>query len=512
MIKNSRKISVIIITALMIVSQLAIGAVIKVSQSNIFESTGSDYDPVGVSITERKQCETEMQRLEIELETAADEESAIAIRTSIAERKAGIYMYDLAISNEIDMWSDSFLVDVLNEIKNIKNSEYLKEAYVEMAKSSLSENPTDEELADYNSLTALLEAQSANRTGELAEYEAIVTQGSYERYIAVKDEEIRNNSDYTDEEKEIELRCNELRLAANPKGSTSNFTVESLVNDVGSEMRSLLHGLDADRNVPMTEDQKVQMENQLAVNVHKLENMAKTTDETDSADSINLDSEVYDILLNVGMIFVFILTIILAGSSVSQEIATGSIKSLIISPAKRWKIFLAKLASLVTISLAITVILYIVTNIVTLIFFGNGICTPYVYAVNGVAYEMNYYLYRFAEAMVNFIDVLVYLLFALMLSVVTRNTAVAVAVSLGLSLGGSTISSMLSMLSNNEIIKFLPFSNMGLTTKFFPFNNYDTLFSENLTHTLTFSLIYVAVMCTCIFVTAIDSFNRRDLK
>jgi ABC-2 type transport system permease protein len=220
-------------------------------------------------------------------------------------------------------------------------------------------------------------------------------------------------------------------------------------------------------------------------------------------------------MLGIGIFMVSILGMILAGGSVSSEISTGSIKSLIISPTKRWKIFAAKGLSLITIGIISVLIAYIFSVIANGVFFGFNTGDPYIYAKNGVAHELNFYVYQFATIFTNFINVLVFMTFAFMLSIITRNTAASVAISIAVLFVGSNANTILMQFTKGEWRKFIPFNNLEFTSKIFP-NDELMQVANNMpgvvNNSLTFSLIYVAILLICMGYVGLDSFSRRDIK
>ncbi|NLW12265.1 MAG: ABC transporter permease subunit, partial [Clostridiaceae bacterium] len=227
----------------------------------------------------------------------------------------------------------------------------------------------------------------------------------------------------------------------------------------------------------------------------------------------SLSSTALDGMASFGITMILLMILILAGGAISQEIATGSIKSLIIAPVKRWKIFLAKLMSLLTIGVTALLVHFVVTLVSYGIFFGFDTLSPYIFAVGGQAGAMSPILYLFAGQGVRFIEVIVFMSFALMLSVLTRNTAASVGISMAAYFGTSLASQILYFLPAAEWIKFMPFDHLNLTAKFFPFAVQDMygMVNQNET-TLLFSLIYIVVALICMLYTALDSFNRRDIK
>jgi ABC-2 type transport system permease protein len=166
------------------------------------------------------------------------------------------------------------------------------------------------------------------------------------------------------------------------------------------------------------------------------------------------------------------------------------------------------------------IVLYIVGSLAHGLFFGFSDQVPYVFASNGKASAISFEAFQFAILLVKYLDILVYMAFAFMLSVLTRNTAAAVGVSMAGYFGSGIAQQILMILPNYEWLKFLPFSNMDLQSRFFPFDNLmESLFYGQMSMggsfqypSLTFSLGYLFVIVFCMSYVAMDSFNRRDIK
>ena len=254
------------------------------------------------------------------------------------------------------------------------------------------------------------------------------------------------------------------------------------------------------------------MENDIAVQTYRLEN--NLTFDFTTAEGV-MSATGVSVLYSFGVVLVAILMMILAGGSVSQEMSSGTIKSLIISPTRRWKIYLAKLLSLLSVGVMATLLLYVISIASMTVWFGTGRFLPYVTASGGRVLEVNFFLYQLADAFVQFIDVFVYMVFAFMLSTVTRNTAASVGISLGVYFGGEIILAIVNQYLKGEWINFLPFSNLALSTKFFPYSGLSSMINgTGLVSTgpsLTFSLCYLLVLCICLLYIAKDSFCRRDI-
>ena len=74
--------------------------------------------------------------------------------------------------------------------------------------------------------------------------------------------------------------------------------------------------------------------------------------------------------------------------SISSEISSGSIKSLIISPTRRWKIFAAKFLALLSALVIAATIGFIASLVSGYVYFRADTFSPYVYASAGTAHEI----------------------------------------------------------------------------------------------------------------------------
>jgi ABC-type transport system involved in multi-copper enzyme maturation permease subunit len=108
------------------------------------------------------------------------------------------------------------------------------------------------------------------------------------------------------------------------------------------------------------------------------------------------------------------------------------------------------------------------------------------------------------------------MMLAFMLSVITRNTAASVGISIAVYFGGNLANTFISLFATGEWAKFIPFNNMSLASRLFP----DPMGSfgmnifgyQSVVPSITFSAVYLAVLVICMGYIALDSFNRRDIK
>ena len=102
-----------------------------------------------------------------------------------------------------------------------------------------------------------------------------------------------------------------------------------------------------------------------------------------------------------------------------------------------------------------------------------------------------------------------------MLSVVTRNTAVAVGISIATDLGSSMFMPILNTFIKKDWIKFIPFNNFNLAQRIFVNDtsyiamNMQSQMSNNVS--LKFSLILLTVCAVLMIITMFDSFKKRDI-
>ena len=223
--------------------------------------------------------------------------------------------------------------------------------------------------------------------------------------------------------------------------------------------------------------------------------------------------------ISLGRFALIILLVLVAGTSVSQEMATGSIKSLIIAPVRRWKIFLAKLLSITTWCIAGGLLLVLTSTLTTMLLHSDISLPSYLYVSGGTIHYIPYLLYMILTFFVDSLSLFVYILLAFMISCITKNSGISVAVSSGLILGANLPTILVAMIGRKRWIDFLPSINMNISNLVFPFSKlmYGTTLSElgseeALNNPLSFSLIYTGVLVIILLAIAYDAFTRRDIQ
>jgi ABC-type transport system involved in multi-copper enzyme maturation permease subunit len=506
MIKISKKISVIVILAVMVVLIFGFGGLMKFSENMNSKDNGSSAYSVEIQKEQMKSqledAKTKLSEVEKQKASATGDE-LIQIQSNIISYQNQVDMLQYAIDNGIILNTDTYLSQAVQIL--FSNKETV---------SQLSIIPAAGLAGDQK-------AQLSKAQNNVSTFEDIIKNKDFKKYISYLNEQINSNTAYSDDEKKIYLESNNLRLKYNITGEVDGKPVNGNANqyiyNIENGKMSLLKDLDytgsSEGVKPLTDERRESIKNSIAVNEYKFEKGIVSNTSTNNFIN-DAKSMAFPYMLSIVIFMVVILVMILAGGSISSEISTGSIKSLIISPTKRWKIFAAKFLSLLTVGIITALIGYIFSIIANGIFFGLDSGIPYVYAKDGVAHEIGFYLYQLARLCTDFIEVIVFMTFAFMLSIITRNTAVSVAITIGVYFVGSTASTIVTQLTKGDWRKFIPFNNLAFTSKIFPNDTISqAVASATAVHnSLLFQSIYIAILVICMGYIGLDSFNRRDIK
>ena len=215
-----------------------------------------------------------------------------------------------------------------------------------------------------------------------------------------------------------------------------------------------------------------------------------------------------------------VLLVLIAASSVAQELATGSIKSLIIAPVKRWKIFTAKLLSIITWMIAASVFLTLVSIVATGIAFGFENLPPYLYVSNGNVVEMPFVFAKILIDLIQNIPAFFYAFAGFMISCFTKNSGVSVGVSIGLLLFHEVPEIFHGTNLPQKFLDFTPLANMDLAEKLFPYvklmvnteeMEINVLTDYGFRNPLWSMVLYIVVMVFTILLIAYEEFTKKDI-
>ncbi|HHU52988.1 MAG TPA: ABC transporter permease subunit [Clostridiaceae bacterium] len=349
----------------------------------------------------------------------------------------------------------------------------------------------------------------------------IIEQDSYAAFIDYQINHVKSNQSLNEKQKEIRISDLELELRVNPGGKPNypgKYFFLSLQNIRNNALTAMINGYTSSYSPLLPIELEEAKQDYLVTNFYL--NLPIT-------DPPATDHSIYNypgLAIHLGTYAIICLIIILGGSTISQEISTGSIKGLIIAPVKRYKIFFAKVLSILSISLIGMLIVYLTTLISSYAFVEPFYRLPYAFTIgnNVAALQFPVYLLLLSLSKVSFVFITGTI--ALMFSGITRSTSISVGITMVLQFGLLGVYNFIKLISVNlhPIITFLPFEYLDLSKYIFPAindNSYSIpIFSGGysnqefvLRSPASIPYIYWFVMVVCFIWIAGDSFVKNDL-
>jgi ABC-2 type transport system permease protein len=362
----------------------------------------------------------------------------------------------------------------------------------------------------------LSEEQRAERLDRL---ERILEDNDWKAYVNLKIEDIKNG--YMDsgnpQEKQVNIEMYETYLKENivPTAQNMHFLYHgdmslSLIwksreiESIKENKLSLLRGenrygemLTKSMRRDVQQDIDISLK-RLATDTPPIESDSFLAQLENASDSIVL----FSILLIVYSALVF-----------ASEYSGGTIKLLLVTPHRRSKVFWAKIYLLFELMVIAVVANFIIAFLVSgLPASFEGIGTMQVFAMFGFIFRTPYLLYIAVKYALMLLPILAYGALSVMLSIVTKRSSVAIAVTLMLVFGSPIIMALIAFARSQFIIpgiKFLLFSNIDLASYL---TSRDMITVVDTTMTLEFSIAVLLVYMLCFMWIARDSFCRRDVK
>ena len=509
-IKMRKRISILVIAIVMIVAIIGISGFIKLEESLNKEHTYYSYS--NSYQDDMDYFKEYLTQLEADIESAKERGDTEALLMSCNEKISiltSISELELRM-NYTDTAKTDFRSDLINTIRD----------YIQ----KINEYTVMEEILPGTQNKAEYEAAQQAVT-ELTE---ILKNQDYAGYAEYSKGLINAMPDITESDKKLLLEKWDIVLKLDPTGGlgeNSENDQTEYARNVANTVEALAKTIIYERNFvedyngtnSVTPEQIETYKDKLAAIRYCIEQDIEISDTSYSNASI-----AYTLVSSISNSLITLLLIIIAGGMISTEISTGSIKSLIIAPVRRWKIFTSKLLALFTAAAMLTLIKYICIVGTQSLFWPDAI-SPYVYASAETAHSINYYLYRLIYCFAELMPIFMVAIFAFMLSVTTRNTALSVGLSMGIYFGGSIMISILNLFASGEWLKFIPFNNMNFADKLFPTlslnMNYGNAFAgmiygevPSLANTSAlFTFLYMIVLSGIMLYIAFDSFTRRDI-
>ena len=294
------------------------------------------------------------------------------------------------------------------------------------------------------------------------------------------------------------------------KSSDEEYWRRTLLSSIEAMQKSIRTGIDQETNKVLTAESKQKYEDTIKMDIYRLEhNMAPTQNTENSRTVFELLAE------NFVMAVIAIAAIVIAGGEISTEVSNGTIKFWALTPNKRWKILLAKLLSVLFYILVITIIMALLSILCSNLFFTEP-ANEYIYVENGTIKTIANAPYTIEKYLVKAIPVVIFALFALMLSTITRNTAVSVSFSVATYMGNGMVMAILNTFIKKDWIRYIPFNNLNIVDKIFvnspnPISITSSVSTFATSTSLEFSLAVLGVCAILMLVTMFDSFNHRDI-
>lgn len=208
---------------------------------------------------------------------------------------------------------------------------------------------------------------------------------------------------------------------------------------------------------------------------------------------------------SVGMVSTIgLFGIIIAAGMVASEFGKGTVKFLLITPASRWKILLAKYCSLLLHIGMMLLVLFFANLLFTVMFCGGReLFLPILSATGGVVRKSSPIIKLFGVYLLEGIGVVVTSTLAFAISALFRNSAAAVGVSMLVQFGGNLVNTILAAVGA-DWGRYLIFANVNLSTiqsgvTYYPHQS------------IGVAAVVIVLHMAVFLLTAFDAFDRREV-
>ena len=378
---------------------------------------------------------------------------------------------------------------------------------------------------------AELELSVADARAKMAEIDALLADNDWRAYIQSRKDELAaltpdelGNQSPEEVEVQIEILDMYLEMGIQPVSTTMGYYGQDQTDAgawkseqlqlIQTSKLSLVRG-ESENNTPLTKTQRRELESNIEVALKRL-----------STDTPPVDSTSFPAMMDVStssLELVSLLLMVIAGGILATEFGTGTVKLLLITPHRRSKIFWSKALLLLEVILITSGAMFVMSFFVSGLFTGfSDLAAMQVTPLFGTVVRIPYLLFILLKYLLFLLPVIAYASLALMLSAVTRKSAVAIAVSILLMFGSEMVLSIVALVGamagfTIPGLKFLLFSNTSLSA-YFPSSMGGMSLTGGLSSTvdgtmpLGFSVVILLIYTVCFLWIARDSFCRRDIK
>ena len=435
----------------------------------------------------------EMQRTNLRYELA--NKDTTEYDKKVIEKKLEIY--DYIVEHGID---------------NIINAEYKNEAHTELFKLyekfySIDEKKNKKEYEQIeNNISRLWKIFESGTFEEYMEFKKDLIKQDYDKKI-ISEKLYKQKIETEDEKLKYEMG----------KYLSSNINWKKFVIMFRNTRESALERrIDDDTKKKYVDDEDIEgIENQILLAEYRLMNN-KAPYFSDSEKEYDIDSYsryTYNNFANsLSIMCIGLLVIILASSTISDELSKGTIKFALIAPYGRCKLLLAKIVSLLIITVVMVVIISQISVIFGNIVFGSN-TNEYLYVKNSKVQIMNTYTYETLQYLLRIPELIIYLLIGLTLSSLTKNTQVSTIITAAMFIGFPILISKFNQFMTLDFVRYLPFTNFNFIDKVLHIDIYvkSTLTATIYPTSIGYSIFSLSVTAILLIITVFDSFRKKQI-
>lgn len=221
--------------------------------------------------------------------------------------------------------------------------------------------------------------------------------------------------------------------------------------------------------------------------------------------------------LNINISVLMFFAIFMAAVTVSSEHSSGAVRLLLIRPRSRWKILLSKLVCLFILLLGMTVLTSVISFAETAALNGWGdLSVPYLMRSGSGVVEIAPILYYIFQNGVSILPSVLIMFFALFMSVVTKRSVFALAISLLANVFGGAVSNFLYNIvrKSAQWLKLTPIPYFDLGSTFpDPVKSVDMYYSPQIYGiTLEQGALMMCIYSAIIIAVTFVIFKKQQIK
>lgn len=434
-----------------------------------------------------------LEKIELQIKEIEEVKNHIN-REAINGVKSLAFVVRYAVNNNISLYESEFWKgDILtSKILPLKTKMYNYESG-----KDISVNEIDKVTEEYNYYMDMMETDN------------------YDAYIDYKikecEKEYRNGIiDEDTQNIEIYMLEVEKKYEISKYDASTNFWKYKAKNEIKRAITTLIR-----EDITLSVEERNELNEKIDLASYKIGNNIANNDE----EVINFNDYYIEAAKILTLSILTIYIIITACTSISSEFSKGTIKELVTSPNKRWKVILAKIVTIAILMVIISVILSLLSQLFGSAFFGDYSASKYVYYSQGQIMTIDGFVYNILKFLVIDIQIFMYMLISITIATLISKTAISVSLSVFIYSSTSIFLEYFNSIVNKEWLKFIPFNNFNLTHKIFSkgaddinIYNWAPIHNEIVSSVdLKFSIIVILICAALLLITAIDSFRKKEI-